>query len=197
MTEIYDRNPQRKWSPTLADTALKLWDNGWSGGMIAERPEFVAAGLNRNAVIGKVHRLKHPEKAATYLKPAGYKRVEEPRKVPAVRIPTAVPDPNSARSRNERRRDKRRQEAQERRLAHAALNAAAKDRRDPAATGEPAGVLAVAPAGCRFPVSPDGAPETLFCNADATQTRRQSDLAWCYCAFHRRKMFRKKGDAYA
>jgi GcrA cell cycle regulator len=43
------------WTPERVDLLRKLWADGNSGGEIAQR-----LGMTRNAVIGKVHRLKLP-----------------------------------------------------------------------------------------------------------------------------------------
>jgi hypothetical protein len=51
------------WHQELIELVQILWDEGMSAGAIAARPEFVAAKVSRNAVIGMVHRLRAKGKA--------------------------------------------------------------------------------------------------------------------------------------
>lgn len=69
------------WTPELETEVLKLWDEGLSASLIAKQLHGEGGGPSRNAVIGKVTRLR--DRAAKAGEPA-------PEKRQAPRVPRAV-----------------------------------------------------------------------------------------------------------
>lgn len=75
------------WTRALVAALIKYWnEDKLSAGMIELKPEFLAVGLTRNAIIGKIHRLRifqhiemesrepggcHPNPALTTVTPRG------------------------------------------------------------------------------------------------------------------------------
>lgn len=61
------------WTDERVELLRRLWSEGLSAGQVAAE---IGAGVTRNAVIGKIHRLGLPDRAAA--KPAGRARIGRP-----------------------------------------------------------------------------------------------------------------------
>ena len=78
------------WTPALTAEITRRWADGESGGVIA-----AAMGITRNAVIGRVHRLKLLKRIVkTRTRPPGSKRSRQQHRIPRIFAPrvAAMPD---------------------------------------------------------------------------------------------------------
>ena len=74
----------RDWTPAQTDTLRRLWANGVSASLIALE---LGDGITRNAVLGKVHRLKLPGRVEAKRKPRP-SRAKKPEKKMIAATPT-------------------------------------------------------------------------------------------------------------
>jgi GcrA cell cycle regulator len=80
---VVSGHPKTPWSNDRIETLKQLWENGWSASNIADHfnAEDPGLGLTRNAVIGKVSRLKLPGRTTQTIQ-HGRQRAARPKKTP-------------------------------------------------------------------------------------------------------------------
>jgi len=156
----------RTWPDELDELLINMWNRGYRASEIARNPEF--SGYTRNAVIGRIHRLRKQKGDQAVIrklsvKPVSVAPVKRTRKRKAgPRPPTPLPVVPPAAP---------------------PIEAAATITVPAFLVGTP--LWELEPAGCRFIIDTveTRSPKHLYCGKDAS-AYRDKDGSNCYCAFH-------------
>lgn len=176
------RQPVERWAPDRDAVLLQLWADGKSASEIALQ---MGDGVTRNAVIGRVHRLK--KKAAMPLERSAPIRVTSPRVAPPRRAGNAgQPRITGIRKRAERRateaeRQETAPDARSQQILKSELWL-------PLPGSTPKSLMAIDRDECRWPLGDPLTAEFAFCGCPAVEGSS-------YCAPHRRASTMNVGGA--
>jgi GcrA cell cycle regulator len=154
------------WTQEREDLLRKLWLQGLSASQIA----YVMAGITRNAVIGKAHRMGLPKRSpATSQRP----KVRVQRGKPSLACVGGRPAPRAETGTETVRDDYRFA------LTQANFEAAGADLRE----GERITLMTLNSRTCKWPIGDPSDADFHFCSVDALSGRS-------YCEFHNRLAYR-------